>query len=185
MTDYESQTERDTLVRLVGQDSALRVLWESNHCLQVLLADTEARVKDTEEQLNSTERLLNKRNSEMDRLIAAIDAERADYQRFRSLAGEEANAAREINAAATEERDFWKSRANELSDRMVAEVQPLLVGDPLVFAALAYRDAKGEPTSRKITAIKALRSYTGLGLREAKLAVEQVIKIVEMKEAAA
>ena len=132
---------------------------------------------------------LTARNAELedshDRLVAAIDAERADYQRFRSLAGEEANAAREINAAATEERDFWKSRANELSDRMVAEVQPLLVGDPLVFAALAYRDAKGEPTSRKITAIKALRSYTGLGLREAKLAVEQVIKIVEMKEAAA
>ena len=180
MTDYESQTERDTLVRLVGQDSALRVLWESNHCLQVLLADTEARVKDTEEQLNSTERLLNKRNSEMDRLIAAIDAERADYARI--LGGKEATIANrnEMIADLRQEHDFWKNRANELADNMKAQVMLLLVGDPLAATARVYRDSRN-----KITAIKALRSYTGLGLHEAKLAVEQVIKIVEMKEAAA
>lgn len=178
MTDYESQTERDTLVRLVGQDSALRILWENNHCLRALLADTEARVKDTEEQLNSTERLLNKRNSEMDRLIAAIDAERADYARI--LVNKEATITNrnEMIADLRQEHDFWKKRANELAGSMKADVQPLLVGDPLAATARVYRDSRN-----KITAIKALRSYTGLGLLEAKLAVEQIIKIMEMKEA--
>lgn len=77
----------------------------------------------------------------------------------------------------TVDRDYWKGRANELSDKVTADVQPLLVGDPLVAAARVYKD-----TRNKITAIKALREMTNLGLREAKLAVEQVIKIVDMKE---
>ena len=84
MTDYESQAERDNLVRLVGQDSALRLLWEENHCLRALLSATEARVLDTEEQLNSTERLLVKRNGEMSSLVAAIDEEREAYQHILS-----------------------------------------------------------------------------------------------------
>lgn len=125
------------------------------------------------------------------RLAAKIDEERVSYngmlaeyeRRVVSLESAVEDSRRECYVA-NDNTDFWKSRSNELADRMKAEVQPLLVGDPLVMAARVYRDASGEPTSRKLTAIKALREVTSLGLRESKLAVEQVIKIMEMKEAA-
>ena len=117
MTDYESQVNRDTLVRLVGEDSALRLLWEENHCLQALLADTEARVKDTEEQLNSTERLLVKRNGEMGRLVAAIDAEREAYQRV--LANRDAELSRVY--AERNEREKTITELQGRIERLIAQ----------------------------------------------------------------
>lgn len=108
-----------------------------------------------------------------------IDAERESYQRALANRDREIADVRSLLDIREGDLAHWKQRASELSDRMTADVQPLLVGDPLAATARVYLDSRN-----KITAIKALRSYTGLGLLEAKLAVEQVIKIMEMKEAA-
>ena len=125
---------------------------------------------------------LTARNAELldngNRLLAAIDAERESYQRVLANRDREIADVRSLLDIRENNPAYWKQRANELSDRVTADVQPLLVGDPLAATARVYLDSRN-----KITAIKALRSHTGLGLLEAKRAVEQVVKIVEMKEA--
>jgi hypothetical protein len=118
-----------------------------------------------------------------DRLIAAIDKERDDYTRVLAQREQEITDVRDMLDVMTDERAYWKRRANQLADRMAAEVQSLLVGDPLVFAAREYQNPANGDAARKINAIKELRRLTGLGLLQSKLAVEQVIKIIEMKEA--
>lgn len=176
---YETEHDNDVAMLMAVIETAADAI-DTEGVIRLLCELTDARKSVAKLAERNVELALDSanRDREFDRLVAAIDAERADYQRFRNMAGEEANAAREINAAAIEERDFWKKRANELADSMTADVQPLLVGDPLVATARVYRDSRN-----KITAINAMRSYTGLGLHEAKLAVEQIIKIMEMKEA--
>ena len=175
--------ETEKLVAAVETAAILLSSPESTVDMLFMLAEARQHIQEltarNAELLDHSNRpLIDAERESYQRALANLDREIADVRSLLDIRENEIADMRSLLDIRENNLAYWKQRANELSDRVTADVQPLLVGDPLAATARVYLDSRN-----KITAIKALRSYTGLGLLEAKLAVEQVIRIVEMKEA--